>query len=261
MNHLTDEQLEGIMLGESSGLAHLAECAECKERLAEKEAMANRLRSAFTNVKAGQELAEKIRRRLNVHSTAPDSAASGHLLSIRSHRRRWLAIGSAAAALIIAVPIIFYLATPSPALAARAELVQIHEDNVFGRHGPHEFHSEADPDKLAQYFKEKLGFTPYMPAPSRGMALRGCCVRHFRGQIAGSYVVDTPDGVMSVVVVTDTPESFGNSGRFEQDGYVFWKSSFAKCDMVTVRLGDYSYCAVGETSHEYLTELLSQLLP
>jgi hypothetical protein len=31
--------------------------------------------------------------------------------------------------------------------------------------------------------------------------------------------------------------------------------------MVTVRLGDYSYCAVGEISHEYLTELLSQLIP
>lgn len=261
MNHLTDEQLEGIMLSDSARPAHLEHCTECKERLAEKEVLAGRLRSAFTNVKAGQELAEQIRRRLNVHSTAPEFAASRHLLSIRSHWRGWLAIGSMAAALMIAVPIVFYLATPSPALAARAELVQIHEDNVYGRHGRHEFHSEADPDKLAQYFRDKLGFTPYMPVPSRGMALRGCCVRHFRGQIVGSYVVDTPSGVMSIVVVTDPPDSFGTGGRFEQDGYVFWKSSFAKCDMVTVRLGDYSYCAVGETSHKYLTELLTRLLP
>ncbi len=261
MNHLTEEQLEGIMLGESTRPTHLEQCTECKERLAEKEVLAGRLRSAFINVKADQELAEQIRRRLNVHSTAPEFAASRHLLSIRSHWRGWLAIGSVAAALIIAVPIVFYLATPSPALAARAELVQIHEDNVYGRHGRHEFHSEADPDKLTQYFRDKLGFTPYMPVPDQGMALRGCCVRHFRGQIAGSYVVDTPRGVMSVVVVTDLPESFGMGGRFEKDGYVFWKSSFAKCDMVTVRLGDYSYCAVGEISHEYLTELLRRLLP
>ncbi len=261
MNHLTDEQLEEIMLTESVKPAHLADCAECKERLAEKEALANRLRSAFTNVKAGQKLAEKIRRRLNIHSNALKFTASRPLLRIRSHWRRCLAIGSVAAALAIAGPIVFYRTAPSPAAAARAELVQIHEDNVFGRHGRHEFHSETDPDKLAQYFKDKLGFTPYMPLLDQGTALRGCCVRHFRGQIAGSYVVDTPSGVMSIVVVTDPAESFGTGGRFEQDGYVFWKSSFAMCDMVTVRLGDYSYCAVGETSHEYLTELLSRLLP
>ena len=100
-----------------------------------------------------------------------------------------------------------------------------------------------------------------MPLIDRGMSLRGCCIRHFRGQIAGSYVVDTPDGLISIIVVTDPPDSFGAGGRFERDGYVFWKSSFAMCDMVTVRLGDYSYCAVGETSHEYLTELLTRLLP
>ena len=261
MNHLTNEQLEEIMLSDSPRPAHLADCAECKERLAEKEALANRLRLAFTNVKAGQELAEKIRRRLNIHSNVLKFTASRPLLRIRSHWRRWLAIGSVAAALAIAGPIVFYRTASSPVIAARAELVQIHEDNVFGRHGRHEFHSETDPDKLAQYFKDKLGFSPYMPLSDQGMSLRGCCVRHFRGQIAGSYVVDTPSGVMSIVVVTDPAESFGTDGRFEQDGYVFWKSSFAMCDMVTIRLGDYSYCAVGEKSHEYLTELLTQLLP
>ncbi|MHC4150195.1 MAG: hypothetical protein ACYSR5_12015 [Planctomycetota bacterium] len=261
MNHLTDEQLEEIMLSESPGSEHLADCAQCKERLAEKEALANRLRSAFAAVKGSEELAEQIRRQVNRHSSATKLQASGPLLRIRSHWRRWLVIGSVAAALAIAGPIVFYFTTSSPVAAARAELVQIHEDNVFGRHASHEFHSETDPDKLAQYFKDKLGFTPYMPLLDQGTALRGCCVRHFRGQIAGSYVVDTPGGVMSIVVVTDPAESFGTGGRFERDGYVFWKSSFAMCDMVTVRLGDYSYCAVGETSHEYLTELLSRLLP
>ncbi len=66
---------------------------------------------------------------------------------------------------------------------------------------------------------------------------------------------------MSVVVVTDKPETLGMGDKFERQGRVFWKSSFAKCDMVTVRLGDYSYCAVGEVSHEYLTDLLNRLIP
>ncbi len=143
-------------------------------------------------------------------------------------------------------------------MAARAELVKIHRHNLSA---DHEFYSEADPAKLAEYFKSKLGFSPFMPVPSQGMVLRGCCVRQFRGQIVGSYVVDTPQGVISVVVVTDKPQSLGMGDKFERQGRVFWKSSFAKCDMVTVRLGDYSYCAVGEVSHEYLTELLSRLMP
>ena len=29
---------------------------------------------------------------------------------------------------------------------------------------------------------------------------------------------------------------------------------------VSVRIGDYTYCAVGEISHEHLTELLSHIL-
>jgi hypothetical protein len=79
--------------------------------------------------------------------------------------------------------------------------------------------------------------------------------------VVGSYVVDTPEGVMSVVVVTDKPESLGISDKFEKGQHTFWKSSFAKCSMVSVRIRDYSYCAVGEISHEYLTELLSRLIP
>ena len=93
------------------------------------------------------------------------------------------------------------------------------------------------------------------------MALRGCCVAHFRGEVVGSYVVETPQGVMSIVVVTDRPQSLGMGQKFQHGKNTFWKSSFAKCSMVTVRLGDYSYCAVGEISHKYLTELLDRLMP
>ena len=151
-----------------------------------------------------------------------------------------------------------YFAAPSAAKAAQAELVKIHNHNLSPAH---EFHSEAEPGKLAEYFKSKLGFNPRLPELGHGMALRGCCVKHFRGEVVGSYVVATPQGIMSVIVVTDKPESLGIEGKFKKGEQTYWKSSFAKCDMVSVRIGDYSYCAVGEISHAYLTELLSQLLP
>ncbi len=256
MNHFSDEQFEDIMQGEDIDLTHLRQCRDCQNRLAEKQAVAARLRSAFSSVQPGQNLAKKIRSRIN--ATAEVTMTFQRTWLNRRSRQLWPVLAAAAAILIVLVPLSLYFGAPSAANAAQAELVKIHEHNLSP---DHEFYGEAEPEKLAEYFKSKLGFDLRLPEPGHGMALRGCCVRHFRGQVVGSYVVDTPEGVMSVVVVTDKPESLGITGKFKKGPHTYWKSSFAKCDMVSVRIGDYSYCAVGEISHEYLTELLSRLLP
>lgn len=258
MSHLNDEQFEQILQGIEFDPKHMEECEHCRNRLAEKKALAERLRSAFANVEAGQELAQSIREQIDSKSKSSQQVRGGGGLALRAHWRGWTAAVSGMAALIAIGVLLTSLGNPSPAMAAQEELVAIHRHNLTK---DHEFHSEADPEKLAAYFKSKLGFNPRMPEPGHGLALRGCCVKHFQGQVTGSYVVDTPEGVMSVVVVADTPESMGITGKFEFDGYTYFKSSFAKCDMVSVRIGDYSYCAVGEISHSYLTELLSRLLP
>jgi len=256
MNHLTDEQLEEIMQGIEVDDDHLASCGLCQSRLDEKRALANRLRSAFGNVKPAEELIQNIRRQINV--SRPEQPLGKSIFNLNLHWRGWAAAVSSAAAVLILVSLIMYTSVPSQAVAAQAELVKIHQHNISGNH---EFYSEAEPGKLAAYFKENLGFNPRLPEPGRGLALRGCCVRHFQGQIVGSYVVDTPEGVMSVIVVTDSPESLGITDRFKHGKHIFWKSAFAKCDMVSVRIGDYTYCAVGEISYEYLTDLLGKLLP
>ncbi|MHC4152771.1 MAG: hypothetical protein ACYSSP_11845 [Planctomycetota bacterium] len=249
MNHLTDEQFEEIMQGIEVDTEHLASCHLCQSRLEEKQALANRLRSAFDNVKPSVELDQTIRRQINVEATGSEQLPKNSFLNIRFHWRGWIAAISSAAAVLILVSLIMYTSAPSQAVAAQAELVKIHQHNISGNH---EFYSEAEPEKLAVYFKDNLGFNPRLPEPDRGLALRGCCVRHFQGQIVGSYVVDTPEGVMSVIVVTDLPESLGIADKFKYGEYIFWKSAFAKCDMVSVRIGDYTYCAVGEISYEYL---------
>jgi hypothetical protein len=258
MNHLTEEQLEQIMQGIEIDAAHLACCDLCQARLQEKQALANRLRTSFENIKPSRELAQTIQRQINSESIESGHIQGKDILNIRIHWRGWATAVSSAAAVLILVSLIVYLSVPSQAIAAHKELVQIHQHNISGNH---EFYSEAEPGKLAAYFKENLGFNPRLPETGQGLALRGCCVRHFQGQVVGSYVVDTPEGVMSVVAVTDTPESLGITSKFKHGEYTFWKSEFAKCDMVSVRIGDYTYCAVGEISPEYLTDLLSKLLP
>lgn len=256
MRHITDAQFEDILQGEETDLTHLRQCQKCRDRLAEKRAIAERLRSAFGSVQAGPELADRIRRT----ATPATTEKPMRRLSPGRHRRQlWPAFAAAAAILIALVPLSMYFGTPSAARAAQAELVGIHQDNL----GPdRKFFSDAEPEKLAQYFKGELGFSPAFPCTGHGMAIRGCCVAHFREHIVGSYVVDTPQGVISIIVVTDTPKSLGMSRMFERtrSGETCWKASFARCNMVTVRLDGYSYCAVAEISHKYLLELICRLL-
>ena len=256
MIHLTDEQFEEIMQGIDIDSEHLSSCHLCQSRLEEKQALANRLRSAFNNINPAEKLLHKVRQQVNL--SRPEKSFNKTIFNLHHHWRGWIAAISSAAAVLILVSFIVYLSAPSQAAAAQAELVKIHQHNISGNH---EFYSEAEPEKLAVYFKKNLGFNPRLPEPGRGLALRGCCVRHFQGQITGSYVVDTPEGVMSVIVVTDKPESLGIADKFKHGEHIFWKSAFAKCDMVSVRIGDYTYCAVGEISYEYLTDLLSKLIP
>ena len=259
MNHLTDEQFEDIMQGSDADLAHLDQCQDCRERLAEKQAIAARLRSAFVSVEADAGLADRIRgqvSRNNVESIR-------HTWASRLHHKVWPGLAAAAAIFIVMVPLSFYVMTPSAAKAAQAELVMIHQQNL-GSH--REFYSDADPEKLAEYFKEKLGFSPAFPCTGQGLEIRGCCVAHFKGRIVGSYVVDTPRGIISVIVVGDTPKEMGMTRMPEKKGNEqnLWKSSYAQRNMVAVRLSDYSYCAIGEISkisYEYLGNLLGRLLP
>ena len=92
------------------------------------------------------------------------------------------------------------------------------------------------------------------------MSLRGCCIAHFRDKPVGSYVVDTPRGTISIIVVTDSHGSLGMKDFIYRGEHTYMAGSFAKCEMVTVELDGYTYCAVGEVSREYLADLLEKLV-
>lgn len=158
---------------------------------------------------------------------------------------------------MIAVPAIIFFAGPKSAEAASAGLFRIHQHAL----SPHtELYSDADPESLAGFLKKKLGSRPAFPRLGAGMSLRGCCITHFRDKPVGSYVVDTPRGVISVIVVTETPDALGMKDTIRRGDHTYLAGSFAKCNMVTWSLGGYTYCAVGEVPREYLANLLGQLV-
>lgn len=249
MSHLNDEQFEELLQGNLSGTEHLEHCPQCQAKLAEQKALAKRLRLAFDGVKSSAGLAEKIREQME-----PPNPKAEH-----KNWRGWSGL-AAAVLFFVALPLGWYFMNDSTDHNVYAELSKIHHSNLAGENA---FFSNDDPDQLSDYFRKELGFSPQFPTMGHGLGIRGCCVKHFRGQIVGSYVVDTPKGVISVIVVTDTPKSIGmeRQKRPNTTKQKFWDGSFAHCNMVTVRLGDYSYCAVGEVTHDDLTVLLERLLP
>ncbi len=256
MTHLTDEQFEEVLSGQLPEPEHLAECELCTNRLAEHRALRGRLQSAFATVHAGAGLVEGIRAkaRQGIGETAP-KASTGRARVL--HFARWAMPLSAAAIVLVTVSAFLLFGGTEPAEAGVAELYRIHQHAL----SPHtELFSDADPESLAAFLKTELGFAPAVPKLGAGMSLRGCCVTHFRDKPVGSYVVDTPRGVMSVIVVKETPRSLGMKTPVRRGDHTYMAGTFAMCNMVTVQLNGYTYCAVGEVSVEYLTDLLEQLV-
>ena len=253
MEHLTEQQLEQILGGTSPASAHLEECELCRSRLSEFRAMRERLRGAFSSVHAGHELLENVRSRLN----AANTVKSGRKREFPRVYKLLLRSGAAAAVLLIATILIIDLATPKAAVAAEVELFQIHQHSV----SPHtELYAHDDPKNLAEYLKGELGFQPAFPRLGAGMSLRGCCVTHFRNKPVGSYVVQAPEGIISVIVIKEDSKSLGLRDKLQRGDHTYMAGSFARCNMVTSELGGYTYCAVGEVPHAFLAELLDQLV-
>jgi anti-sigma factor RsiW len=249
MTHLTDEQFEDLLQGTAPEPAHLAECPACRDRLAEQRAVRDRLRAAMSSVHADQALAERIRRSM----VAPASATQ-EPRRFRLSRAAWTSLAAAAIVMLALTAGVFMISAPE---SAQAELVRIHEANLAdGRN----FFTSDDPAKLAEYLKTQLGFEPATPRLDQGLNMRGCCVTHFKGQVVGSYVVGTPHhGLLSIIVVPQTPEQLRMDHQFTAGGQGFWSDTFATNHMVAVRLGDFTYCAIGEVPQDLLTQILLAL--
>lgn len=260
MTHLNDEQLESALQDPATQAEHLEGCSECQRRLEELQAVRQRLQTAFASVQTPPSLSKRIEAALR---DGPDSAMSAvkavsrQPMALRFRRYSWH-MAAAAALILAAVPLFVYFAQPSPAQAAQQELVNIHRHNLAGSHG---FYSEDEPAKLAHYFKDQLGFEPAMPKLNQGMAIRGCCTARFNEKIVGSYVVDTPHGVVSIIVISDSPEAVGLSRQDGRDGKPIWTGHMTLCNMAAVRMGGLTYTAVSEIPQDSLIQLLGMLVP
>lgn len=260
MSHLTVEQFEEIVHGQAEFPDHLNQCSRCRARLAEKRALAGRLRDAFASVEASPALAGRIRAGIVGSESAVDTVGVLPLRIIpAAHRHLWSGLAAAAAILLIAVPVALYFGTASSAEAAQAELVAIHRKNIRSL-GDLIVHD--DPNHLARYLSGATRHDPGVTCPVTGDENCTCCVRQFRGRRAASYVIRTPSGLISLIVVLDPPESLGlvPAEPMPESNGPLWRGACEDCHIASIRIDAHSYFAVGKVSHTELQDILHGLV-
>ncbi len=252
MSHLTQEQFEEILQGDGPVPEHVAQCPDCRARLEEKRALTRRVRGAFSAIQAGPDLMNRIRADMAAGQTA--SAAKPQITPLRFHRHIWSAFAAAAIILIAVAFVAFYVNTGSQIKAAQIELVGIHRANLSSLAQPANGH---DANELGTLIQIKGGSNPVMSCTGAC----GCSVRKFCGRQVASYVVKGPNAPVSVIVVPQSPKALGMTPADDKAAAkrTVWKAACGNCNMASVRIGEYSYCAVGQVTQQELTGVLNAL--
>ncbi|MBN1359401.1 MAG: hypothetical protein JW993_02365 [Sedimentisphaerales bacterium] len=256
MSHLTDGQFEDILLG-APVPSHVGECPECRARLAEKRALSQRLHQAFASVRASTDLADRVRAHVGGASTVGETTGRPRTILLAAHRRLLSGLAAAAAILLVAIPVGLYMNTGSEAHAAQMELVSLHEENLNSMDA---LFVHDDPRELAGHLEGETGHCPAMICTGSEVAVCGCCTGRFQGRKVGSYVVETANGHVSIVVMPDTPESLGMKPDRTEPSRTIWRAACEGCNMALIRIDNRSYCAVGQVPQEELERALGNLL-
>jgi len=250
---LTDEQIESILARTEPELADLDR--NDHQRLAEARAVRDRLKSAFASTIAGASLAERISASLKTPPARSPRDAG------RRRRAIWLTrhlvpVAAAAAAVFVVAVVLEFGAEPAP---GPAELVRIHNDNLTAAG---QFVAEADADRIAEHFREHLGFAPRICPHDEHTALKGGCVARFRGRKAATYLLAADDREISVVVTDEPPDAMGltcKCGCGMAECRCFHTGQCSGCNIVSVRIAGHSYTAVGAAPPEQLKDILARL--
>lgn len=261
MSRWNDDHFESILSGQTPAPPEGQSDQELLRRLETHRAIKDRLRRAFAGVKPDAALEARLRRRLaaaDQRSAATVPAAGGSLWS-RLRLRRSLAPVLAAAALIVAAAIpLSVLFLQQPAQAAQKEFAAIHGKHQAG--GKYLFRA-ADVAQLAAHLKAELPYEPGIPRVRPGDKVCGCCVDRFLGQPVGSYLLETPQGLVSLIVAQAAPDTLDLSHKIERDGRIIYACGYAECRIAGVRSNGVSYYAVGKLPRETLIDLLMQVVP
>lgn len=248
MSHLTDEQFEDLLQGTLPEPEHLRNCAVCQTQLEERRALKARLGAAFASVQAGSGLRERL---LVATVSAPTSPP--RTVRLHHHRRLWSMLAAAAVIILCVLPFGLFKSGSSQAYADQLALSEIHHLSL---QNPEKLFRDDDPNRLANHMEQTSGQRPVMLKPCDKLLVCGGRSCSFKGRKVPTYMVESPEGRVSVVVIEETPEQLGLK---HQPALGCWIATCKDCSIGALRLGDNTYYAVGGVSHEILAGVLNQL--
>ena len=258
MSHLTNEQIDEILISGAREPDHLKDCDSCRTKVTHRRVLGEHVRKAFNSIEADNDLRNRIHAAVannpqdGSHATAPASFRN------RAPRRLYPFLAAAAAVILVAVPVAHFLGRTSQANASQLELLRIHHHNL-SEHG--DMMTDLDPKSVEAYFEEYLDHAPDVVATGRGLNYCGCRVQTYRGQPVGSYVVDTSGAKVTVLTLQEMPEALGMKKMLglSTAGHITWVATCECCNMAAVRVSGQTYYALGEASHEELNLVLVTL--
>ena len=261
MNHGNEDNFEAMLRGEAATPAEGTLDRDLARRLETHRAIRSRLQRAFAGVRPDAGLEVRLRRRLadaESRSAAPRTARETFWGRLRVGRPR-LVPALAVAALIVAAAIpLSVLFLQQSVQAAQEEFATIHE-----RHQPggERLFVAADVAEMAAHLRAELPYEAGVPRVRPGDKVSGCCVDRFRGEPAGSYILDTPQGRVSFIVSQAAPETLNLRHQTDRGGRTVFSCGYGDCRMAGVRANGVSYYVVGKMPREALIDLLMQVVP
>ncbi len=252
---ITYVQLEELVEGE----ADTSEVDNDRIRMAVEghRALRRRIRGAFESQRPGIGLF------VRVQSTVSAAGAA----SPREHGEvvlrfpRWGVVASAAAMVLMVLSAVYLLAPDpqAPVSAGQGKIAQAVLAHIHTETSSHPTHPSSDWSDVRGYLAEQTGIRPRKVSGS-SLQLVGGSRTEFMGEAAASYVFQTPEGPLTVVVMRTSPEKLNFDHCRRIHAGQFWACGFRDSRMVAVRVGDLTYCAIGKFDHDRLSELLRPLL-
>jgi anti-sigma factor RsiW len=258
MSTLNDDNFESILSGDKPVPPELADDAALERRLATHRALKDRLHKAFDDVAPDAAFAERLRQELASADPAKPASQDRRRVRREVRFRMWPLVAAAAVVVLVAIPLGVLLLGPEEVMAARKEFARLHALHETGDAAL--FHDE-DPARMAAHLKKELSYDATVRSLAPGETVRGCCVDRFRGRKVASYVLETPHGVVSIIVSSESPEQLQLRHRIERSGRTLWRCRHGNCRIAGIVCGERSYYAVGDVPPEVLTDLLLRVAP
>ena len=258
MSHLTNEQIDDLLISDAREPDHLKDCESCRTKVTHRRALGQRVRKVFESIEAGDDLRNRIHAAVANKPQNGSRATAAVPFRNRTARRFYPFLGAAAAVILVAVPLAHFLGRTTVANASQLELLEIHHHNL-SEHS--DMMTDLDPESVEAYFEEHLDHAPDVVVTGAGLNLCGCRVQSFRGQPVGSYLVETSRAKVTVIALREMPEALGMKelADLSTPDVPIWGATCECCNMAAARVSGRTYYALGEASHEELSLVLLTL--